>query len=196
MIRSLALLLAVCMSACLASGPDFYANPLPPPTPAQVAAAPACSVLPVTRSADINAGPGWIAVKMPTVKPPAGMPLMECGNRYSDGPYYHAKLTDGNAPLLWGRNLTPAVSTQDVRLVFDLIKGSVKACARYSTSFGVGGLECERKTFTVDGPKPIRVVVAVEEKGQRQPGAPVTLVIEAASDAVIVGQVSTTQQID
>lgn len=174
----------------------FYDNPAPPPTPAQVAAAPACSVLPVTRSANINPGIGWVAVKMPSVKPPAGMELQECGNKYADGPFYHAKLSDGTAPLLWGRNLSPSVATQDVRFVFDLIKGSVRACGQYHTSFGVGSLQCAPKTYTVEGPKPIRVVLGVEEKGQRQPGAPVDLVLEAASDGVIVGQISTTQQMD
>ena len=148
-----------------------------------------CSPLPITHRANINVTAGWVASK-----PPTGMVELSCGRKYADGPYYHATLAGGSMPMAWG--VTPKGATADLRFVADILEGVVELCGQYQTAFGTGSLACKPERVSATRDKPVRIVVAVQELGQRQPGKPVSLVINAVSDGVVIGQISTAEATD
>lgn len=133
------LIVAVLLASC-ATGPNYYANPLPVDmSPQAIMARGTCTDLPVDHYGTANPA-GW------ATKPPAGMMAVSCGSKYASGAFYCANpATCGE--LVWTSNPSELDRGKVWHGIVDLVGAapgaSLTACAEAANRFGWShGIDC------------------------------------------------------
>lgn len=138
---------------------------------AKVCTAPAV----IDPSPNVNRMNGWTSLD------PAGGSLPICSKQAT--PYYCSS-SAGCGEFTYGTRFVGG-GREPRHIFFDLLTGTVKACAQPAQRFGVGGLECQRKIYSAAN-GPIRVVLESALAGadsttelsasiSAEPGAPVAI---------------------
>lgn len=164
-----------------------HQNPPVALTAQSVMTAKPCSPLPFDANPSINITTGWVLKT-----PPAGMPALSCNNKYLDSIYCLNKASCPKS-MTWGTATPSNLKAEDIHWIVDILYGSISVCGQYSNRYYTGSGDCKRIICSATGNVPTRCVIPVQSVGEKQSDGPTQVIIDAASDGVIIGAIGTAE---
>lgn len=173
------MLMPVYYGACATVQAGWVSDPIPAMTASVMSAKP-CSP-PAFRdpAPNVNRQNGWSSV----VKPGASMPICAAAETpyICDSASGCGEFTVGTKFVGNGRGKR--------HVIVDLMRGKIKACLQPSQRFGIGSLECVRKSYSAEN-GPVRIILESEPADVGTSPELATFISAEPGSPVVIGQIA------